>query len=205
MNEVDKVNNYLTDADLVWLDTVRVSTADMPLDRPVRASKATTNPLLVPSLLVDARLSPETFQREANRLAKLEKKRASLRKRKPYTRKRGTVHPNRKKATRRRLLERQWAEKPYSCLVRSGGSWQLDRKQWDELVAPLWERWLPKDLTVKRYRGYGSMAKPYTVYTIDVLHREHGKLYDGNSQMLYAMSCGQYMEPGRVGRTGSEA
>jgi hypothetical protein len=150
-------------------------------------------------LLVDARLSPETFQREANRLAKLEKKRASLRKRKPYTRKRGTVHPNRKKATRRRLLERQWAEKPYSCLVRSGGSWQLDRKQWDLHVAPLWGTWLPKDLSVKRQKGYGTRANPYTIYSIKVVHATHGVLFDGNSQLLFDLSN---MEPGRVGRTG---
>lgn len=179
---------FLTTEDLVWLDTVRVSTAAMPLDRPVRASKATTNPLLVPSLLVDARLSPETFQMESDRLAKLEKKRMALRARKSYTRKRGTVHPNRKKATRRRLLERQWALRPYSCLIRSGGSWKLDREQWDKHIAPLWERWLPKDLKVRRYRGYGTRANPYTIYTIKVVHATHGVLFDGNNQLLFDMS-----------------
>ena len=158
------------------------------LERPVTRSKATTNPLLVPSLLVDARLSPETFQMEVDRLAKIQKKKTSLRKRKPYTRKRGTVHPNRKKATRRRLLERQWASRPMSCLMRSGGSWNLDREQWDRHIAPLWAKWLPKDLKVKRYRGYGTRAKPYTVYTVDVIHAEHGLLYSGNSQELYDLS-----------------
>lgn len=174
---------------MAWLDTVRVSLPDMALDRPRRGVEATTNPLLVPSLLVDARLSPETFRLETERLSRLAKKKASLRKRKPYTRKRGTVHPNRKKATRRRLLERQWAERPYSCLIRSGGSWRLDRHKWERHIAPIWARYLPADLTVKRYRGYGTREKPYTIYSIDIVHKELGRLYDGNAQELYDLGC----------------
>lgn len=181
MNE----REILTTTDLAWLDTVRVSLGEGLPDSPRRLPKATTIAALVPPLLVDARLSEETYRKEQERLDKRERKRKALRERKPYTRKRGTVHPNKKKATRRRLLKRQWAQRPMSCLMRSGGAWSLDPALWARYIEPLWQQWLPSDLKVVRYCGYGKREKPYSVYTIDVFHKEHGKLYDGNSQYIY--------------------
>lgn len=184
MNE----REILTKQELDWLYTKQVSLGEGLPDSPRRLPKATTIAALVPPLLVDARLSEETYRKEQERLDKRERKRKALRERKPYTRKRGTVHPNKKKATRRRLLKRQWAQRPMSCLMRSGGSWQLDKALWEKHIEPLWKAYLPSDLKVKRHRGYGTRAKPLSIYTIDVVHKELGKLYDGNSQYIYDVS-----------------
>jgi hypothetical protein len=73
-------------------------------------------------------------------------------------------------------------------LIRSGGSWEIDRALWDRDIAPLWKAYLPKDLTVRRYRGYGTRAKPYTTYTMNVVHKDYGVVYDGNSQLLFDIS-----------------
>lgn len=152
------------------------------------ARTATDNPLLVPSLLLLPGLSAETRRMEEVRLAKLEKRRIALRERKPYTRKRGTVHPKKKIATRRRLLIKQWALRPRSCLMRSYGSWSLPLADWNRLIAPLWEQYDSKNLTVRTNKGNGYREKPHTVYNIDVYHKVHGKVYDGNSQLLYEQS-----------------
>lgn len=128
-------------------------------------------------------------RREEKELAQKQRKRVSLRYRKPYTRKRGTVHPKRKEATLRRNKERLWREAPFWCVVYGYGAYDLDREKWDRYIAPFWEQYDPKDLEVKRYgRPYGTKANPYTVYTLDLVHKTAGILYCGNDQLLYDLS-----------------
>lgn len=133
------------------------------------------------------RLSEETRAREIERLDKLNRKKRALRNRKPYTRKRGTVHPKRKAATRRRRLEKRWAENPVSCLIQRPGSWTLDRELWKEHVAPLWELYAPSDLSVRAV-GKGTRAEPYTVFSLRIMHRKLGLVFDGSSLELYLLS-----------------
>lgn len=176
---MEDVNENLTNDEWVWLDTKQVS-LDIP--KPIKDRKPSD------SFLVDAQLSESTRLLEVRRLDKLARRKRALRKRKKYTRKRGTVHPKKKEATRRRLLVRQWARKPYSCVIRGYGSHAVDRKQWDRLIAPLWEKYNPADLTVRKYRGYGLKGKPFTVYSLDIIHSTLGVVYNGNSQELYDLS-----------------
>lgn len=127
-------------------------------------------------------------RRQEKELAIKARKKKSLRKRKPYTRKRGTVHPNKKKATRRRQLKNRWAKDPYWCVAYGYGCRKIDRELWDRYIAPLWKQYDPQDLEVKTYRGYGTKEKPITVYTLDVIHKKHGLVYNGNSQHIYDVS-----------------
>lgn len=108
--------------------------------------------------------------------------------RKPYTRKPGTVHPGKKKATRRRLMRNRWATNPFGCVIHGYGTHAVDKEKWDRLIQPLWDKYDPTDLTVVKYRDCGTKVKPYTVYTLDVYHKEHGLLYCGNSQLIYDLS-----------------
>jgi hypothetical protein len=108
--------------------------------------------------------------------------------RKKYTRKKGTVHPKKKKATRRRRMERRWANDPFWCVAYGYGAHSLDRELWDKHIAPLWEMYNPRDLSVKKYRGYGTKKKPYTVYTMDIIHSAKGVVYKGQDQELYDLS-----------------
>jgi hypothetical protein len=131
-------------------------------------------------------LSPWALRRAERDLAR----KAKLRKaRKKYTRKPGTVHPKKKQATRRRRMERRWASDPFWCVVYGYGAHSLDRELWDRHIAPLWKLYNPRDLSVRKYRGYGTKAKPYTVYTIDVIHAAKGVVYKGQDQELYDLSC----------------
>lgn len=182
------IEEILTNLENSSFDIKGIPTEDMP-PRPHRSlSEATTNPLLVPSLLVDAKLSPETFQREVARLDKLAQKRKSLRQRKKYTRKPGTVHPKKKEATKRRRYREKWARDPFSVMISGYGAKNLDRKKWDEYIAPLWEVYLPSDLSIKKYRGVGTRERPLDIYGFDVIHRTEGKVYSGEDQLLYDLS-----------------
>jgi hypothetical protein len=162
----DKEN--LTDQIEVWLDTVRVP------------EQVVLKPL--PQVRVLRR-------REEKELAAKARKRRSLRHRKRYTRKPGTVHPKKKEATARRKYARRWQKEPFSCLITGWGCWNLDRKLWDKHCQPLWERYDPADLQVKKYpRPYGTRVKPYDVYGFDVVHKSLGTLYCGSSQEIYDLS-----------------
>lgn len=122
-------------------------------------------------------------------LAKLERKRKALRERKPYTRKRGTVHPNKKKATRRRLLAKRWATNPFGCVIRGYGAHSIDRAKWELYITPLWARYDSVLLSVVKYgRPFGTKIKPYTIYSLDIMHATEGVVYCGASQELYDLS-----------------
>src|SRR5690349_24313229 len=47
--------------------------------------------------------------------------------RKKYTRKPGTVHPGKKKATRRRLMRTRWANNPFGCYIHGYGAHRVDK------------------------------------------------------------------------------
>ena len=162
---------------------------DIALYEPVRPVHTEGESLLVLEQRGLCRLSDETRGMEEERLARTERKKRSLRQRKPYTRKRGTVHPKKKEATKRRAYAKRWATDPYGCLLNSYGSWSLDREKWDKHIAPLWKVYLPSELKVKRMQGYGTKEKPYTVYSVQVEHAPtRSVLYDGNSLEILELS-----------------
>lgn len=187
MTETFDIEKILTNLEGVQLDTV----PSVQIEQPRRGVEATTNPLLVPSLLVDARLSPETFEREVERLDRMARKKRALRQRKPYTRKPGTRHPKKKEATKRRRRKRVWEKSPFGCIIHGYGTHEIDKEKWDQYIAPLWVKYCPEDLSVKKYRGYGMKGKPFTIYTMDVVHKKEGIVYSGNGQELYDLSCSQ--------------
>jgi hypothetical protein len=117
------------------------------------------------------RLSEETRQRELLRLAK--------RKRKKYTLKPGTRHHKTKARTERLRKTNSW------------GYWTLDRELWDQLIKPLWT----DSQTLKVVRtAKGTKSDPHTIWNIKVV-RGDSVLYDGNSMLLYRLSCSDAAVP----------
>lgn len=179
------LTELLEDAGEISLDTIDM---EAPLEAPASSPDA---------LLYKARLSPATMKAEERRLARLERKRLSLRNRKKYTRKRGHVHPKKKEATRRRQLAKRWAESPFFCVVRNNpfAAKAFDKEMWDKHIQPLWEKYDPADLEVVHYRrdmmgrDVGTRANPRTTFTMDVRHKKTGQiLYKGSDLLLYYMS-----------------
>jgi hypothetical protein len=128
------------------------------------------------------RLSDETRRMEEERLANVS------RKRKPYTRKPGTVHPKTKLKTKRLRAERRWARSPRACLINGYGSWSLDQALWEQLCAPLWKQHDPARLEVTT-TAKGTRSDPNTVWNIRILDRKtKAVLYDGNSSYIYHLS-----------------
>ena len=184
MDSMKTLDEILTNLGDIPFDTIEVS----KVQRPVRRTEYPLLSPTVPSLLVDARLSPETFQRELERVDRMERKRKALRERKPYTRKRGHVHPKKKQASRRRLMERRWERNPLGCLLYSYGKKDIDKELWNEHIAPLWQEYDPRDLSIRKYRGYGTKDRPLTVFSLDVVHKTEGIVYNGSSLELYLLS-----------------
>lgn len=191
MSDEQRINKSLTelleDAGEISLDTIDTGAA---LEAPVSSPDA---------LLYKARLSPATLKAEERRLAKLERKRLSLRNRKKYTRKRGHVHPKKKEATRRRQLAKRWEESPFFCVVRNNpyAAKAFDKEMWDKHIQPLWEKYDPADLEVVHYRRdmkgepVGTRANPRTTFTMDVRHKKTGEvLYKGADTYLFMLSGG---------------
>lgn len=189
MDNEHRINKSLTDllrdAEDISLDMVDT---EVPLEAPERRAE---------ELLYSAKLSPATMKAEERRLARIERKRLSLRNRKKYTRKRGHVHPKKKEATRRRQLAKRWAESPFFCVVRNNpfAAKAFDKEMWDKHIQPLWEKYDPADLEVVHYRRdmkgepVGTRANPRTVFTMDVRHKKTGQiLYKGSDLLLYIMS-----------------
>lgn len=189
----------LTNAEMVWDDTdlaflasIRVDIESMPLERAVQPLEEQES-ILVLEQRGRCRLSPETRQREEERLAALHRKKRGLRCRKKYTRKRGHVHPKKKERTARIVHAKRWAEQPFGCIIHGYGSHNLDRKQWDLYVAPFWAKYLPSDLSIKKARRnasgkLGTKGNPFTVYSLVLSHSTLGVLFDGASQELYDLS-----------------
>lgn len=164
------------------LEGMQVDTRSDELVEPVRAVLGEKESFLVLEQRGLCRLSDETRRMEEKRLANVS------RKRKPYTRKPGTVHPKTKLKTARLRAERRWARSPRACLINGYGSWSLDQLLWDSLCMPLWKIHDPQRLKVKT-TARGTRADPHTVWNIYILDRKTGAvLYDGNSAHLYYLS-----------------
>lgn len=168
------------------LEGIQVDTTSVELYGPLRASEIEGLSFLVLEQMGLCRLSEETRQREEERLAKLLRKRRALRERKPYTRKRGHVHPKKKAATLKRRRERRWRRDPYSCLINGWGYWKLDKAMFEEHVMPLWRQHPPAELSVKK-TAKGTAKDPHTIFNIQIMHREHA-VFDGSSLELYLLS-----------------
>lgn len=118
-----------------------------------------------------------------------------LKHRKKYTRKPGHVHPNKKKATRKRRLAEKWAKNPWACVVYRYGCYKIPLEEWERVIGPFWTKYNPADLEIKTYRKnlhgelYGSRATPYTIYSLKLYHKKLGLLYNGHDQLLWDLSC----------------
>lgn len=187
----------LTDEELQELNTLLVSKGIRTDEIELGGLNRAVMPVDGKSLLVlemegRVRLSSATRKIEVERLAKAARKRNALRKRKPYTRKRGTVHPKKKEATERRRRAKQWKTNPLVCVLNRNRykCKRIDQDSWNRLVIPLWTRFDPKDLTVVFPHRAGTRADPWTVYNMNVVHKELGVVYNGQDQLLYDLSNG---------------
>ena len=177
-------NETLTFTDLEWIGDKSLDKSMGQVVQPKRSESQ-----LEAHILATAKLSRITRSILERRLKEKAKKIRSLRERKKYTRQRGHVHPKKKQATEKRRLDRKWADKPFSCFIHGWGAHQVDKALWDKYIAPLWDYYLPADLTIKRYKKpWGSKEKPYTIYGFDVVHSTLGVVYSGSSQELYDLS-----------------
>lgn len=192
MNRKETINNHLTFEDKLLKDIEGISLDVIDLGAPVELPTAKPE-----ALMYRAKLSPATLKAEERRLARIEKKRKSLRNRKKYTRKPGHVHPKKKEATARRRREEKWATNPFFCVLKRNpyACKDIDKGLWEELIQPLWEEHNPADLDVVVYRRdvkgelVGTRANPVTVFTMDVVHKRTGKvLYKGTDMELYYLS-----------------
>lgn len=132
---------------------------------------------------------------------RLLRKQWKLRHRKKYTRKAGHVHPKKKEATKRRKTERLWRENPFGCLLSNKYSCKrLSRERWNELIMPYWSLYDPADLRIKRLKKdvkgelYGTRKNPITIYSLQLIHKKLGMLYNGQDQELYDLSKGAVQE-----------
>lgn len=176
------------------LKGIQVEWTDSHQNKPWLPTDVTKESFLVLEQRGLVRLSDETRRMEEERLAALYRKKRALRSRKPYTRKRGRVHPKKKAATRRRRLEKNWRDNPFGCLINGYGSHSLDRELFDQHIQPLWTKYDSGDLTIKKAkrdlkgRFYGTKENPYTIYSLTVVHKELGTVFDGASLELYKLS-----------------
>lgn len=209
LQELNTESVYLTPQEIDELSTLLVSKGIQIEDSSVGALKRVAEPIEGKSLLVlemegRVKLSSQTRKMEIEALARAARKRRSLRYRKPYTRKRGTVHPKKKQATERRRRERQWREHPLLCVLHRNRykCKRIDQDSWHRIVDPLWTRFDPKDLTVVFPRRAGTRADPWTVYNMNIIHKELGVVYNGQDQLLFDLSGGL---PPRTGEVKNEA
>lgn len=168
---------------------IQLDTPVLEMRKPSQPEQGTNESFLVLEQRGLVRLSDETRRMEEERLARLN------RKRKPYTRKKGTVHPKKKLKTKRLRAERRWSRDPVGCLQNSYGYWTLDRELWNQLIAPLWKSHPPAQLEVVR-TGKGTEADPHCLWNIQVVHKKtKAVLYDGNAALLYRLSCSDAAVP----------
>jgi len=199
MTEKVKINALLTIEEMEELDTrlglIRLDDSIDALRAPVRAVAGKDGVgLLALEQLGVVKLSGATRRAEEKRAERQEKKRKSLRERKPYKLKRGCVHPQKKKATQTRKRGKLWAERPFSCYIAGYGAYRVEREVWDRYITPLWDQYIPKDLSLVRHRRhlngkqYGSREQPYDIYSLDIVHKKLGVVYAGQDRLLYDLS-----------------
>lgn len=194
-NEVS--DQILTDEEQQELNTLLVSLGIRTEQVDVGPLNRSVTPVNGKSLLVlemegRVKLSSETRKLEVEALARAARKRRALRNRKPYTRKRGTVHPKKKQATERRRRAKLWAVNPLVCILNRNRykCKRIDQDSWNRLVIPLWTRFDPKDLSVVFPPRVGTRADPWTVYNMNIIHKELGVVYNGQDQLLFDLSGG---------------
>ena len=138
------------------------------------------------------RLSDETRKMEEEWYASVVRKTRGLRNRKRYTRKRGTVHPKKKEATRRRNRMKLWARQPLTCILyrdrRKCKS--IDKRIWDEHIEPYWMKYDPEDLSIDFPWWAGTKAKPWSLWNMTLTHKKDGVLWNGPDMELYYLSGG---------------
>ena len=135
------------------------------------------------------KLSEETRQAELARMSAEEKRKYISWVRGQGKRRRGQRHHKSKQATRRRQLEKNWATNPFGCILHRSpyACKRLDRGMWDLYIAPLWEKYDPKNLTVDFPRTAGTKVNPWTVYNMTV--KNCGVVvYNGEDQLIYDLS-----------------
>lgn len=192
MNQSEILTNELDDV----IRGMQISLTDTGLDRTVLHADIGNESFLVLEQRGVVRLSDETRAMEEARLAKLHRKKQALRNRKPYTRKRGTVHPKKKAATRRRRLEKNWENNPFGVVIHGYGAHAIDRDLWDKHIQPLFTEYSPHQLTLKKLkrdlkgRYYGTKVNPFTVYSLQIEHKQLGTVFDGSSLELHHLSGG---------------
>ena len=138
---------------------------------------------------------PKAYRRyyerqEAKRLRK--KKRRERGGPQPGARK-GRRHWRSKAKTLERRRQRRWARRPFDCILGMNKyrCKRLDRALWDRHVAPLWEQYSPEDLRVRFPHHSGTKADPWTLFNMQVVHKEKGRVFNGPDLHLYILSGGE--------------
>lgn len=194
---MNDLNNLLTNDELEFLRTLVASKEVEAVGAPVRPVELkldrTGSPvpgeLLVAEQRGLCRLSEGTRKRELARIAKREEWRRNRGRK--VRRARGQFHHRRKERTQRLRREKRWKSNPFGCILNMDTfvCKRLDRGVWDERVAPLWEKYNPKNLTVKFPAKAGTKANPWTLYNMDVwLDEGKGKkqrVYRGEDWLLW--------------------
>lgn len=169
-----------------WLSAESVDS--IPLERPV-----------VPSVSrlhggeVEVVLGGETKLSATTRRAYEEKERKARAKAEAVAKRaeklpRGRFHHKTKDAVKRRAAEDRWIANPLRCLIWTRGHWKISQEDWDRAIGPLWTKYNPLHLTVKRGWGGGTADNPYTIYNIKINHDKKGIVYDGRDQWVYDCS-----------------
>ena len=114
--------------------------------------------------------------------------------RKKYTRKPGCVHPMKKQATERRRRAAKWRDDPLNCIRYSWGDARIDEEAWYKYIQPFWNIYIPSHMTIiwpnsTKAEPWGTKEKPYTVWSLKLIHKDKGLLWDGEAQAIYNSSC----------------
>lgn len=168
-----------------WLE--KASIEKLEVERPLVPSTTLPMPIEGVALGAEPTLSKATRKQQERMAARKERRKAAAKARAKKL-KRGRFHHKSKEATKRRNAEKRWKEQPLKSLCYGHGVWAIEQEQWDRAIGPLWTIYNPLDLTVKRRWGYGTKAKPYTIYDIDIVHKKHGLVYKGQEQLIYDSS-----------------
>lgn len=169
-----------------WLEGASVES--MPLERPVVPSTSRLHGGEVEVVLGgDTRLSERTKKAYRDREAKALRK-AEGEKRRVAALPRGRFHHKVKDAVKRRAKEDAWIKEPLRQLIWGKGYWDIPQEEWDRVMGPLWEKYNPLQLHLKREWGYGTKEKPYTIYNLRIEHDKKGLVYHGKDQLVFDSS-----------------
>lgn len=147
-------------------------------------------PMMIPSLLTRAKLSPETRALEEKRLAKMERKRQLLRK--GQKRSRGQFHWKRKEKNKKRENRKKYEkESGFGAIINGYGAKRIDPVLWVKYIGQTFKDYDTACLLIKKIKRppgfgrddyYGNKEFPLTVYSFRVWHTELGCVWDGEEQ-----------------------